>query len=206
MIDHDVHEPQPQPAIGPEDADRLNTGPSSGDESDDEPTVDESRESEAEASERSDGSDRDSPDSGDDASGDGVETEDAPAGPQSAADPDRDGSRVESGRRADTDPPRESSVDEEIPLETVCDVDGAEAHTLGELIDAAVGARTMYEVQSTLGVDADTTRVLLEACDLTDLVSGRIDRGEGPDEPTVRDRVAGAISDPSDEPLDGFGD
>ncbi len=186
MIDHDVHEPQPQPAIGPEDADRLDTNPSSGDDTEDEPDVD--------------GTDVD------DASPEAPGADESESDGLPAEESEPDESRAESDPTDASDSVPEPAVDEEIPLETVCDVDGAEAHTLGELVDAAVGARTMYEVQSTLGVDAETTRALLEACDLMDLVAGRIDRGEGPDEPTVVDRVAGAISDPSDDPVDGFGD
>ncbi len=191
MIDHDIHEPRSQPAIGPEDAERLETDPTpDGDDDADDPVTAE------------DASDDTATDDGDA----GLTDETGPSGPPTDRDDaDTADARDESEETDETTPPEtedspdeshpESTVDEAIPLTDVCDVNGAEDHTLGELIDAAVGARTMYEVQSTLGVDPDTTRALLEACNLTDLVTGRIDRSEGPDELDVRDRVAGALAD-----------
>lgn len=64
--------------------------------------------------------------------------------------------------------------------------------TPAELVNTVTDSRTVYEVRRGLGLEDEQARALLKRCDLIDLVTGRIDRGEV--SPTEQEVVARLVN------------
>lgn len=67
--------------------------------------------------------------------------------------------------------------------------------TTTEVCDAVEGAKTLYEVERTLGLDREPVRDLLSTLDLLELVTGRMVRRDQPSaaEPEIHERVHTAL-------------
>lgn len=83
--------------------------------------------------------------------------------------------------------------DEGVSIDALGPITVHDGVTADELVDAVVGARTVYEVSQRLGLDSDRTRQLLNEYDLIDLVTGRINRDDPPTETDVINRLRTAI-------------
>jgi hypothetical protein len=196
MIDHGVHDPDPQPAINadaelPADRDEDGDGDDSGAAADGPSASDERDHGDGALGD--DGAD--SPEATHEATEDratdaatdgGTATATVPHGTgPSPGDPDPTPEAEESG----------PDLDETIAVSAFSDVEAVDDLTVGDVLDATVGARTLYDVQRALGLESDTPRRLLDDCDLTTLVAGRISRGDGPDERTVREQLAAVVGE-----------
>jgi hypothetical protein len=195
MIEHGIHEPSPQPS-----ADELSAR-IDGDDPDDESATaaasdDESNES-APASD--DGAE-------DDATDDTSETPPADDGKSPvdvhAVDADGDDATRASDATTDGGAVAASGGDESTGLRldahrSLADagIDAPADLTVGDLVDAVVGSRTVYDVERALDCDGETARDLLRACDLLDIVRGRAAR----EEPTATET---AVIERLDDALD----
>ena len=119
--------------------------------------------------------------------------------PGPGPDPDTDSTSGDSDGNGDGDAadgtsrdgPGRAAGDEGEPVVLADGVGLPDGVTPDALVDAVAGATTTYEVERRLGLDREETLATLRACDLLDLVAGRLgtatERDVAPG--TVRDRL-----------------
>ncbi|EMA58394.1 hypothetical protein [Halorubrum lipolyticum] len=199
MVEHGVHEPKPRTDRLLEDAavdslDSPDRSPEAGgypnEEVDNGASDDDSDiGGDATASDASDAENGDV-DNGDAENGDGdggdVDGGSA-AGDEAGGGADSGNGKLADGASAETAAAREAH-DSEPSVDAIPHTALPQGVTPAELVDAVTDSRTVYEVRRELGLEDERARALLKRCDLIDLVTGRIDRGEI--SPTEREVVA----------------
>jgi hypothetical protein len=114
-----------------------------------------------------------------DATGTGDAGDGAADGDETDDDATADGDETDDDATADggaTDGATDDAVasDDERPVVLADGVGLPEGVTPGALVDAVAAAATTYEVERRLGLDREETLATLRACDLLDLVAGRL--------------------------------
>lgn len=203
MIEHGIHDPTPQPSsenlserIDGQSADEPGEGSASpdGDNPDDrDETGEGDAESDAsvtteEAGESDDGEAGETHDSAVD-----VHAVDADGDPRDDGTPSTDAT-TDGGTLTHTtdDGTTTARLDGQRTL-SEAGVDAAVSVTVDELVDAVVGARTLYDVERALDCDRETARTLLTECDLLGVVRGRAAAGTGATEAAVLNRLDDAL-------------